>query len=292
MLGSAEWAGFTDYLRSTSQEDARALLVALARADGLVIDFSRDGLRWRTDVGDEIGGQLYRTGSYERDEIAAVLRWLDGKAGVVVDAGANVGTTSIPFAQAGYRVVAIEPVAETFEMLSVNVSRNGFSGHVTCVRQAVSEQAGTLEMWTGTGSGQAEVVVAGAPPALLRWGATGQRVVVPAGPLNALLDELTIEPSEVALVWADVQGAETSVIRTGTELWAAGVPLYLEVFPAGLDLHAGINEFIAAVRGHFAGFIPRDDLIAGRAATAIEQFSEWVQTIDSDSYSDALLVHK
>ena len=42
------------------------------------------------------------------DAIDAVLSWLKSvnrSEGVVVDAGANVGTTSIPLAQAGFRVL-------------------------------------------------------------------------------------------------------------------------------------------------------------------------------------------
>jgi FkbM family methyltransferase len=270
----------------------RATAVGIMARDKVVLDFERDGLQWQVDSGDEIGRLLYSTGSYEGGEIAAVLQWLETsqRSGVVVDVGANVGTTSIPFAVAGYSVVAIEPVPETFAMLTTNVRRNALRQKVVCVRRAIVDGASQAEMWTGFGSGQAEVVVDGKSPALTRFGSTENRIVVPAGRLDETLAALEVDYEGVALVWSDVQGSETSVIRTGSQLWDVGVPLYLEVDPESLDIHGGRDRFVDAVEEHFSAFIPSEQLMTRSDPQPIERLGDFVAGIRRHSYSDALFL--
>lgn len=263
-----------------SLRDRRALAIELLGPD-VVIDFERDGVRWMVDTGDEIGRTLFTTGGYETDAIAALLARFP--TGTVVDLGANVGTTTIPFAAAGHDVVAVEPVPHTFDMLRTNVERNGHAGRVQCVNAAIADEPGTVMMWTGFGSGQAEVAVDGQEPGMTRWGSKGNTVEVDAMTLAE------IAPSDTALVWADVQGSETSVIRTGVDLWASGTPLYLEVDPPSLELHSGLDTFCDAASEHFASFLPRNAMLAGETPRPIGDFPRWVKTLSR--YSDALLGH-
>lgn len=286
LAAGLEHYGPTEFLARLSRDDQRRIAVALLKPDGVVIDFERDGLRWRVDTGDEIGEQLYTTGSYEAAEIAAVLGWLPRATGTVVDLGANVGTTTIPFALAGYEVVAIEPIVATYSMLVENVTRNAVADRVRCINAAVVDEPGPVRMYTGTGSGQAEVAVAGRDPAMLRWGGQGDEVVVD----GIRLEDVGLVPAGVALVWADVQGSEASVIQTGAFLWEAGVPLYLEVDPTSLDLHGGVRHFVELVERHFGSYLSRTALLRGEPAEPIASFGPWVGTIRSHSYSDALLV--
>jgi FkbM family methyltransferase len=279
-------------LRTSAPEVARDAAFRLLVDEGLEqIVFHRGGLRWRVDIGDDIGRCLFADGTYEGTEIAAMLAWLrrSGRRGTVIDLGANVGTTTIPFALAGYSVVAVEPIPATFEMLIENVRANGLESRVRCRRFAIAEEPGVAEMWTGEGSGQAEVVVEGQVPAMQRWYGRGVRIEVPARPLRDLATR-DVSLDDVALVWSDVQGAETAVIRSGTEFWQAGVPLYLEVDPMSLDLHAGLRTHLAAVEANFGGFITSDDLLAGGSPRPIAAYADWVSTIGTLGYSDALLI--
>jgi FkbM family methyltransferase len=265
------------------QATARSLAGHVMSQDHAILEFERDGLRWKVDMGDEIGRELYATGSYEGEEIAAVLRWLDRK-GIIVDLGANIGTTSIPFALAGYDVIAVEPVPATFSMLSNNVERNGLADRITCIQSAVATHQGPVTMWTGFASGQAEVAVDGAT-GIERWGDRGELITVLGGPVESIVGQ-----SDVALVWADVQGSEIVVVETGAYLWERGVPLYLEIDPSSLELHGGLERFEQGVRRHFAAFLPRDDLITGGSEQDIARFGAFLATIDTDYYSDALLI--
>ena len=146
-------------------------------------------------------------------------------------------------------------------------------------------------MWTGSGSGQAEVLVEGKTPALERWGERGQLVSVEAAPLSAILANLAINPQEVSLVWTDIQGSETQLIVSAPDVWTHGVPLYLEVDPDSLSLHGGIKLFLDSVREHFGRFLTREDLlVGGRPPRPIDDFPAWLTGIGPNCYSDALLL--
>ena len=251
--------------------------------------FTRNGVRWRTDIGDSIGRQLLTEGNFEGTQIAAVQRWMQtqGRVGTVIDLGANIGTTALPFAQAGHRVIAVEPVVATFNMLTENVTSNGFAARITCCRYAIGSAAGDVDIWLGHGSGQAELVVSGTDPAFLRWDTIAGRERVKSIRLDDLLRQLDVGAASVASVWSDVQGSETAVIDTGGDLWSAGVPLYLEVDPVGLDVHAGVEAHISAVEATFSRFLTRDDLLSGHTTgRAISGYGSWVAQIRAATFSD------
>lgn len=257
------------------------------------VTFERDGNVWRTELSDAIGHMLWCTGGYEVTEIQAVIGWLRAHgrdSGLVVDVGANIGTTSIPFAQAGYRVLAVEPVPRNFDMLRENAASNGFERQVQLVNVAVSTTAGEVQMWTGSGSGLAEVAIEGADPTSTRWGDRGELVSVPALPLDEILAAHAGELDDVVLIWCDVQGSEMEVIRSCPDAWTAGVPLYAEVEPLGLELHGGVSTFVDLVSRTFTSFVTSDDLKQRRPARRIADFELWVQTIEPSLHSDVLLL--
>jgi FkbM family methyltransferase len=271
----------------------RRLVADALRRDGgvhrLVVE--RNGVLWTTDMGDEVGAGIFTAGEYEGAAIRALQERIG--LGVVVDVGANVGTTTLPFARAGHRVVAIEPVPDTFSMLQANVTENGLQHRVACAQLAISAERRQIEMFVTTGSGQAEVVH-GEQPAFLLDGKSSpftrhERVVVEGGPLVGLLEDLDVAPSDVALVWADVQGSERDVLVTGDALWTAGVPCYLEVSPYILGDRT--SELVVAAVERFAGFVDQAGLLGNPHAPSrpIVEFPSFVSEIDH--YTSVLLVH-
>lgn len=265
-------------------ETQRRFAVAMLLADEpIVVEFERAGVQWRVDMGDEIGWSLYATGGYETDEIAAVLDWLSPTSGTIVDAGANVGTTSIPLALAGYDVIAVEPVPTTYKMLTTNVGRNHLGHRIDCVQCAVVAEAGQVEMWVGLGSGMSEVAVSGREPAMTRVAGKGELVAVEGRRLE------DIAPADTVLVWADVQGLETQLLRSGASLWRTGVPVYLEVDPHSLELHGGLVAFVEVATEFFGGFIPNEEIGGGARPRPIAELGAWAQSI-AGHFSDALLV--
>jgi hypothetical protein len=118
-------------------------------------------------------------------------------------------------------------------------------------------------------------------------------VQVAADGLASIMNSLNVAGPEIALVWSDTQGSERAVIETGRELWSAGVPLYAEVWPAGLAMHGGIEAFVDRVKESFSTFISRDRLVALGSSAPVrstDELADFVAQIDDDSYSDALLI--
>jgi hypothetical protein len=68
--------------------------------------------------------------------------------------------------------------------------------------------------------------------------------------------------------------------------------LYLEVWPAGLALHGGVDAFVAEVERHFSYFLERDALLQPSRMTPrpISTFGDFVERPHDTYYTDALLL--
>lgn len=280
----------------TDERTSRDLVATLLHGAGVAeVAVVRDDVLWRTDLGDEVGRSLFRDGTYAAAEVEAVLAWLAsrGRSGTVVEVGANIGTTTVPLARAGFAVLAVEPVPATHALLVANVAAAGVADRVTTAAVAVAEETGSVAMWVGFGSGRSEVAAGDGPPDMRPSGvAPPTRVEVPTAPLDRLMADAGVAPADVALVWADVQGCETAVIATADALWEAGVPIWLEVDPQRLERQAGLDRFLATVAARFSAFLARDDVLAGadRPVRPIAGFPAWTRSIPDGRYQDALLL--
>lgn len=152
-----------------------------------------------------IGRSLDLYGEYAELELQLLLRLI--KPGdIAVDAGANIGTLSVPMARRvgpeGW-LLAVEPQRLAHQLLCANVAANGLANVVT--------------HWCGLGAAPAEAVVpaidytrdnnyGGVP---LRNGGNGERVPI------VTLDSLAL-PS-CALIKIDVEGMELDVLRGASE---------------------------------------------------------------------------
>ena len=115
--------------------------------------------------------------------------------------------------------------------------------------------------------------------------------------LDEVLRSCHVEPSQVAFVWADAQGSEGSVIRTGEELWRAGAPLWAEVAPMLIRRQGDPNRFLDDAERNFRQFIPTlhaDEQweLNDSALRPISEFRAFFHSLDdaADSQGDAMLV--
>jgi FkbM family methyltransferase len=203
-------------------------------------------------------------GRHPREDFAALADWLRARRILApdrpwcVDVGANVGAPTLFFVRdMGRRVVAIEPVRDNADLLARNVERNGFAGQVRIVCAAVASEEGTVDVMRASHDGDSEVAADGVSGVELQS--------VRARRLDDIVAAEGIDPSAVAFVWSDTQGFETHVIRSGTSLWRARVPVFVEVWPQALERHGGVAAFLEAAREHFRSFVPARELTAGRA---------------------------
>jgi FkbM family methyltransferase len=220
-------AGLGWWMRPQLDRQARVeLAMALLSREDLVYEFDGGGFHWVARAGDDIAGQLLLHGEYTATEVRELTAWLrehrPRPGAWVVEVGANIGTTTVPLADEGWCVLAVEPVPVTFSLLQRNVAANGFVDRVRTRQAAVAVEAGTATMIVSHSLGRSHVAGHGhTPPSAFA------EVKVPAVPLVDLLQDLT--PADVAWVWCDTDGSERNVIESGAALWEDGVPLYAEM---------------------------------------------------------------
>jgi FkbM family methyltransferase len=227
-------------------------------------------------------------GRYETEELEPLLAWVTARRttrgrSTVIEVGANVGTTTVPLCQHGQHVIAFEPIPRLRSLLIENLTSNGVLDLASVQSLAIAEHEGEVEMRVSD-SGGSEIVTDSVQSIADRRGpeyfsgrqATGgteNLIRVATRPLDRALADLGIDAEDVLVVWSDTEGAETGVIAGGAHLWGAGVPLWLEVWPVGLDEHDGLDSFFAAVDEHFVGFVDREDLISLTERAPVRELS-------------------
>lgn len=278
----------------------RRLLYLLAEDEADELTFRRAGTRWTVPaVNDAVARSLFVDGEYQGREVQRLLDWLSrhGHLGeektTIIEAGANLGSSTLPFATAtAKRVLAVEPMPENFALLKRNVSMNGLDDRITCVQAAISPSSGQLTMVATPSGGMSEVKAEGTRQGYGERAEGHALVRVPTVSLDELIRLHKVEPDEVAFVWSDTQGYERQVIESGASLWGAGTPLFVELWRDGLRVHGGVSEFVATVARHFTGMIPRRDLLARGAGATTRPVSELTELIESleRRHTDTLLL--
>lgn len=281
---SSPWDLALDVRNVLDRPDQHLLGAGLLATANVTVEAIRGGRTWYLNPAlDAIVGNIIEVGGYGEDEIAtveAVLRSLnDGRPGLIVNVGANIGTTTVPLVERGWSVVAVEPVPRAAELLRRNVQVNGHSASVTVVEAAVSQVRGRLEMVAGDNLSTSEVRQGHEVDELATFGDVRAEVIdVDSWPLIDLLDDRGVSPLSVTAVWSDTEGCEGAVIATGAELWARGVPLWVEIRPSALLDQGNITDFCALASQHFGSFQTLEDLAEGllRPTTAIREFVDAV----------------
>jgi FkbM family methyltransferase len=165
----------------------------------------------------------------EEPEFLQLPEWVhDGDW--VLDIGANVGQYTLRFSELvgeSGRVIAIEPIVETAEILAAMIRRARYR-NISALNIAVSERAGVVRFGVPRGA-------AGLPNYFqARIGLEGDRMV----PCFAL-DELPF-PHRIAVVKIDVEEHEVAVIRGMLRLIERDRPVLI------IEGHEGIYpEFLA-----------------------------------------------
>ncbi len=248
------------------------------RGQAVTLDFERDGFRWSVFTDDVVGRGLFLNGNFQIDGLTQLLQWCRLNVNVwdqrttLVNVGANIGATCLPLTrESGKRCLAVEPVPTTHAMLRRNVELNQYTQRITCCQAAIASQAGTVEMIAPRDSGHSEIRTADGKQGFSGTYEAEECTVslVPALPLEQLIRDANLSPEQIALVWSDTQGFESEVIASGAALWKTGTPLWVEVWPHGLEMHGGVDRFLQECRAHFRHWI-LDDQFNTESVTEIE----------------------
>lgn len=178
--------------RSSSYRDALAAGTPPANGEATVID----GLSWWVPKGDSWHLPL--------EEILQTRELAQGR--LMLDVGANVGTTSIPRVILGDfdHVFAAEPDPVNYDCLVRNVVESGTCGSVLPDRVAIGDRDGELSLQQGTS--RTHHLVSGAPKK------GKQATTVPCLRLDSWVERLGIDLAEVSFVKVDTQGWEPLVL--------------------------------------------------------------------------------
>jgi FkbM family methyltransferase len=200
--------------RSRAYAHAAACWRAGGRPDA-VRHTSIAGLCWSVpdDSSEEgsLAGRIIERGWLPLDDVAIVRQFVVG--GVMIDVGANVGTTSIPRAVLGdfACVYAAEPNTENFLCLVGNVVDNHLTGRVLPDRVAISSTTGTARLRRSKKIGGHQLVRPGA-----RTPADFEEV--PCFTLDDWIEHIGIPARDVRFVKVDTQGWDLHVLQGATQL--------------------------------------------------------------------------
>ncbi len=228
------------------------------------VTFQRQDIKWSAFVGDNVTSALFIEGEHHTNILPIVLTWLENNYAdwnqrpIVMNVGANIGAACIPLVlQTNKNLFAFEPVPDTFKLLQQNVAQNHLQGRISCLNLAIAATTKQLEMIVPYDSGQSEV----------KNHSQGFGVAdrdckifsVKAISLDEFINQQDVAPTQVALVWSDTQGFESDVIESGSAIWQAGTPLWVEVWPLGLQAHGGMDRFIDCCTRSFTSMITATD---------------------------------
>lgn len=286
--------------RRISRSDRLLLALRLLQDEVKHYTIRRDNLTWTAYGWDlHMCWPLFEHGLFQGDQIQAITSWIiandrvKSNRNIIVDVGANIGTTSIPFVKnLNCQVLAIEPFPENFLMLNHNVMQNGLNKQIAGVQSAIALKNGTVKMTMPKKESGSASVYQKTPQALQNH----PKIDVPAAKLMDILTSARISPEQVAFVWSDTEGSEAKVIKTGVPLWQIGVPLYVEVFPRLLERQGSISDFKYLVMKYFDWFIPIKSLIGTGVDVDKLPISQFLGLVDylkkKHDLTDVLLLPK
>lgn len=177
-------------------------------------------------------------------------RALPTEVKTVVDLGSNIGLSSLYFSMVfpAARVVCVEPVADSVEILRINAERNGLDWRIE--EAAIAAREGTTTLypngWWASSSttpavAKAREALAHRPEHALRLEHRQVRTL----PVSVLLDRHGCRNVDVMKI--DVEGAEEEIFLKGDVSWLDRVGVLL------LDLHAKYvpaDAVVAVLREH------------------------------------------
>ncbi len=171
-----------------------------------------------------------------------------------VDVGANIGT-SVIYALSAHefsRGVAIEPEPANFRNLELNKVLNDLDERLLCLNFAVSDAPGSIDFVVGEKSGKHAVLPSGrtANPG------KGQAVIqVRAVSLDSLVEQGSLVPNEVGLLWVDAQAHEAHILAGAKVLREHNVPVVLEWDPIHLERADGRKRLESILAESYTHFI-------------------------------------
>ena len=235
----------------------------------------------------EMGPHVWREGGYDATEMAWILDFLGHpqKGKTVVDVGANIGTSTIPFltTYGARRVIAFEPEPRNLKLLRCNLILHDLDEAVDVHPVAVSSARSTLRMELCSWNGGDHRIAAVNSDDTADWDNEDRESVV----IEAVrLDEVDL-PSDVALFWVDTQGHEASVLAGAPRL---PVPWVIEYWPYVLRRADSLELLHGILSEQFRDIVDvRASMTSGAPVHVAAENLDQVAASLGDRYTDFIL---
>lgn len=172
---------------------------------------------------------------------------------VLVDVGANIGTTTVAaLARHGFgRAIALEPDPDNVRLLQTNIALNGLNDRAVVLAAAAGASVGRVGFGLGRQTRRGRRSGAGS---LLRAakGTADVALEVDVMTVDGVLAENAIEPEQVGLLWIDVQGHEGHVAEGAERVLTASRPFVFASRAAKLQQAGGFDRLVAAITANYA----------------------------------------
>jgi FkbM family methyltransferase len=179
------------------------------------------------------------------EDIAAIRRLVRNRApgGVMVDVGANIGTTSIPRIALGDfdRAYVVEPDRTNYACLVANIADNHLDGRIVAGRLAIADTSGAARLRISPRIGGHQLIRPGHALA-------EPQDDVRCATLDGWLDERGVELGAVTFVKVDTQGWDVRVLHGAPRLLAGRRSVWqVEVSPSHMKAAGSTIEDLAAL---------------------------------------------
>lgn len=177
------------------------------------------------------------------------------KGGVMIDIGANIGTTAIPRVLLGDVdcVYGVEPNPANHACLQRTIADNGLQGYVMIDRVALGSTDGEAELLVASRLGRHRLMPQGT--------AKGATIRVPTLRLDTWAATLGPDLDRVRYVKCDTQGWESHVLAGAPEtLSRRSIVWEMEICPALLEAGgSSLDDLCTTITRHFRWFVDLRD---------------------------------
>ena len=273
----------------------------LARVAPMVVVEGEAGMRFLVSTDDrEVGRHTFVHGGYDLGTMRCAMDLLAASRGVVpgivlaggavLDVGANIGTSVVPLLRlfGADRGIAVEPAPANVELLLLNIELNDLAGRVDVIPVGASDRDGFLELALSAENSGDHRMRVGAADAPGR-----STVTVQVHRVDTLVETGALDPSDLTLVWLDVQGHEGHVLTGAASILRGSVPFVTEFWPSEMRRTGGLRAFTDVVSGHFGRMIDlRRTQDEGATVDApASEIAAWVERYaDAGAFTDLLLL--
>lgn len=209
------------------------------------------------DPNDLVGRTLLEHGNFNRQRTDLVARRANalGSGRVVVEIGANIGTQTVYFLTTGHfdSAVCLEPDPVNVRMLETNLHLNRLDQKVTLLPVGAGDRQGVLHLLRDAGNSGGST---------LRSERVADNIttdiLVPVITMDSLVENGTIDPDCVGLLWIDAEGFEDEIFAGCRILIERKVPMAFE-FSTVFYNEQKIDRIVDLIFAHYTNVSLVDD---------------------------------